>query len=699
MGDFMNISRVRVGVGLLAMGILAINLSIMAGGSGAPITYADLGTQIINAHSSVGHTDNDLNEQRKIVYNLFASKEAPSTNKESVNQALRYLMHDLEIFFVPDAKDCNQTIFAQIDFTRTVFGEAALARILLSPTTDIIQLKARQDLVRELIENETLFNKLDELIYRVKEIEGKLLSYWDEVDQVTKSTIDQLYYERLKHLNKDPVALELLTRKGNFTTVYNLFSDVFQQAAMLYFVTHLIDDKIKIGDKWVVTKVNGLTVPGSLKEAFKNTYHPLALLNLSKGIFGKELDEKFLKVVREEQLDWVRFTLGYVTWFNGISAIPNLFFKYWYFKDVYKNFVLYRDTTYTLQDKLINVADLLRTIHDIDHLMNKHAVLANGILHSQQLKVLFDGSAKKISKEFATLIEMLRTGTFKGQSSFFSYTGRVLAAHKLMQLHKNKFAGALMALGEIDACLSIAKLYKRFEQERVHFAFAQYEEGNKPHINLVDFWNPQVNPAVVVPNCLELGTHGKARNVVLTGSNTGGKSTLLKAIALNLLFAQTIGIAPCSEITLTPFAYLGTSLNIVDSTSGGKSLYQAEVDRASSLIHAAREFEREGLPCFLIMDELFRGTSPEKADVETYECAKRLNTFDTTMYILATHFFNHPTRLELETDGLCKNYKIDAYIDENGNIVRTFKLEEGISKNNIAGNILQSALDNDKSQK
>ncbi len=94
----------------------------------------------------------------------------------------------------------------------------------------------------------------------------------------------------------------------------------------------------------------------------------------------------------------------------------------------------------------------------------------------------------------------------------------------------------------------------------------------------------------------------------------------------------------------------------------------------------------------LLWYELFRGTSPEKADKETYECAKHLFNLDNTCFILATHYFTHPTTLEAETRGVVKNYKVDAYINENGKIVRTFKLEEGISKNNIAGNILDDAL-------
>jgi DNA mismatch repair ATPase MutS len=96
------------------------------------------------------------------------------------------------------------------------------------------------------------------------------------------------------------------------------------------------------------------------------------------------------------------------------------------------------------------------------------------------------------------------------------------------------------------------------------------------------------------------------------------------------------------------------------------------------------------------MDELFRGTRPEKADLETYECGKRLNGMNLVSFILATHFLNNPVKLEAETNGTCKNYKVDAYAQPDGSIVRPYKLELGITTSNIASEILNAALDGDE---
>ena len=42
---------------------------------------------------------------------------------------------------------------------------------------------------------------------------------------------------------------------------------------------------------------------------------------------------------------------------------------------------------------------------------------------------------------------------------------------------KEQFAPALKALGELDACLSIAKLYQSMQHERVNYCFVNFKEA------------------------------------------------------------------------------------------------------------------------------------------------------------------------------------------------------------------------------
>jgi DNA mismatch repair ATPase MutS len=145
-------------------------------------------------------------------------------------------------------------------------------------------------------------------------------------------------------------------------------------------------------------------------------------------------------------------------------------------------------------------------------------------------------------------------------------------------------------------------------------------------------------------------------------------------------------------MVVTPFAYLGTSMNIVDNGAAGESLYQAEVKRAVGLVEAAQWFLDRDQHCLLVIDELFRGTSPDRAEEQTYDFALRFAGFESTLYILATHFVARVTQLETQTKGICKNHKMEVKRDEQGKLIRTFKLVEGVNTSNVAAEILDNAF-------
>jgi DNA mismatch repair ATPase MutS len=291
--------------------------------------------------------------------------------------------------------------------------------------------------------------------------------------------------------------------------------------------------------------------------------------------------------------------------------------------------------------------------------------------------------------EFAYLINLLQQDTFSGNASFFSFSGRVLVAHKLMEKHKNDFAGIIELIGELDACRSIAQIVKEFTNRSVHYCLADLYQADRPHMKLINFWNPFVDYRKVVTNNIELGGDNKELLVILTGSNTGGKSTVgLKGTLLSLYLAHTIGIAPADTCRASLFNDLCSYLHVLDDTASGQSSFQAEVNRSQALIKAIKALPQDQY-AFVVIDELFKGTSPEKGTSGAYKIVKHIAQFDNVMCIVATHF-KELTQLEEETDGNCINMKIDVYEDEHGNLVRPHKLEYGVSTQNIADAIMQS---------
>jgi len=290
------------------------------------------------------------------------------------------------------------------------------------------------------------------------------------------------------------------------------------------------------------------------------------------------------------------------------------------------------------------------------------------------------------------LVDVLFTKTFMGDASFASHQGNVLVAYRLMHTIKKEFEPVLLQLGHIDAALSCATLYKEFAHKRVHFSFAHYKETSAPSIHAINFWNPFINTDVVVPNTVQLGENMR-RNMIITGPNAGGKSSLIKGLIINLVLAQSIGLVAAENMEITPFHTIATYLNIVDDIAAGNSLFKAQVLRAQEMVFLAENTPAH-LFNFIALDEMFNGTSAQESEAAAYSVAHYLGKFANSMCVLATH---HPqmTVLEKETDCFA-NYKVSVVVHPLRGIHYPFKLELGISQQHIALDILkQEGFDNE----
>ena len=111
----------------------------------------------------------------------------------------------------------------------------------------------------------------------------------------------------------------------------------------------------------------------------------------------------------------------------------------------------------------------------------------------------------------------------------------------------------------------------------------------------------QIYPAIAGSCDKVTNTCTLDKNMILTGPNASGKTTLLKTTMLNVLFSQQVGYAYCSSASITPYTHLHSYLNIPD-TSERDSLFQAEARRCRDILET---MEQTGTKArhFCIFDE------------------------------------------------------------------------------------------------
>lgn len=336
-----------------------------------------------------------------------------------------------------------------------------------------------------------------------------------------------------------------------------------------------------------------------------------------------------------------------------------------------------------IHEQTNSVAAIVETLNTFERTFKKHPAL-NNLEHAQIITDIAK-ETKNLSPKLKRLVALLKTNTFKGKQTVFSLKGRVRVAYHLLKDIREEIVPALYAIGEIDAYLSTAKLYKEFEDQKVGYTFVSYDVANKAHIAMKNMWNPFVPVNKVVANSITLGQN-MPQNVILTGPNAGGKSTFLKGLTTSILMAQTLGIAPVKELSFTPFAKINTYMNITDDTAGGNSLFKSEVLRAQSLLESVKGLDSKNFS-LSIMDEMFSGTSPKEGEAASYAVAKRLGEIGNSILLLASHF-PKLKNLESKTANF-KNYQVRVVRHDNGSFSYPFKLEEGAADQNVAIDILR----------
>tara|TARA_Y100000780_G_C13690713_1_gene419450 strand:+ start:1708 stop:3396 length:1689 start_codon:yes stop_codon:yes gene_type:complete len=162
------------------------------------------------------------------------------------------------------------------------------------------------------------------------------------------------------------------------------------------------------------------------------------------------------------------------------------------------------------------------------------------------------------------------------------------------------------------------------------------------------------------------------KNIIITGPNASGKTTILKSVCINVLLSQQIGYGFYSSFKFKPFDNIQSYINIPD-TSGRDSLFQAESRRCLNIIDYIKKNPNNSVFC--IFDELFSGTNPYEAQKSAIAYLKYLHKYK-IKYLLTTHF----EKLSQLKDNNCKQQYMNVNVDSDNTYHYTYKILNGTSK-------------------
>jgi hypothetical protein len=167
------------------------------------------------------------------------------------------------------------------------------------------------------------------------------------------------------------------------------------------------------------------------------------------------------------------------------------------------------------------------------------------------------------------------------------------------------------------------------------------------------------------------------KNLIISGPNASGKTTVIKSVLINIIFSQQFGCGFYETAFLKPYDHLHCYLNIPD-TSGRDSLFQAEARRCKEIIDIIDKDFKHGETHFCAFDELYSGTNPEEASISAIAFMKYITKNKNVNSILTTHFME--VCKKLDNNKMITNYFMETNkSSETHTLEYLYKMKKGIS--------------------
>ena len=247
-------------------------------------------------------------------------------------------------------------------------------------------------------------------------------------------------------------------------------------------------------------------------------------------------------------------------------------------------------------------------------------------------------------------------------------------AAKILEKNKDKLFHIYDLISQIDLSISIAYYRASLDQ----YAVPEFTESDE--LELIDAYHPLIDNAV--KNSIFINN-----NIIFTGSNASGKSTFIKAVALNCIMAQSLNTALCSRYR-GKFSKVITSMAIKDNVLSGESYFIAEIKSLKRLIDSLGS----NIHTMVFIDEILKGTNTIERIAASASILNYASKYNNAKVLVATHdleltkiidknYINYHFEETVTDDGVFFDYKLKNGVSKTRNaikLLKTFKFDDNI---------------------
>lgn len=522
---------------------------------------------------------------------------------------------------INDKNDKKETLFDIINYTNTLMGRRYLIFNICNPICDINILNERYSIIDNL--NKKKLNLKDKLknITDIERIHRKIslqtLNPYDFVNLHDSYLVILDLYKDLKNtkLNKiytEQIRNELLNFMDYYKSIFNL-------------------DEMT---KYNLSDISGSFYNENINTEIDNLQHTILVqYNLIEKL--RDYLEKFIDNVKKD-------------YFNSDSDNKSMIQ------------ILYNDKDkYYLSVTTKRASTIKKKLKDIK--INNKLIKKDDIIFKNQT------SSTKITCDYIDKISdaiVLATNKLKPLVKFV-YQNDLL---KIYSNYNDLFLKLNRMVAEIDFlnCGSICSIKNKYCKPNII-------KNNNSFIDISNMRHPIIEKIIsteYIPHDIKLDNN--QLGILLYGLNAAGKSSLMKAIGLNIILAQIGYYCAASNFNYYPYKSIFTRIVNTDNLHKGLSAFAQELVELKAIL------KRSGNNTLVLADEVCNGTEYNSALIIVASMIKMLINTKTT-FISATHL-HELVKLDciknLENIGI---YHINVSY-ENDNIIFDRKLRKGNGK-------------------
>jgi hypothetical protein len=572
-------------------------------------------------------------EQSSVIYKVNDYFNMPIYYNDEKVELKNNIVTDLELIHALDAS-CNP-IYSFCFNNDNDVSKMIINQVAKYYSTDINFLKDNQKLIKDYVAPETRYTKISSNYKNIIDI-------WNEL-KIETGFKEKYYYidwEPIEFLNKSDIFLQ-------FISIYNLCSPIFS----------LLVPIIILIIPFFILKFKGLPVD------FDEYIEILKIVAQTNAI-GKLFVVNFSEINAQEKI-YIFISAAFYLFsiYQNIMVCVRFNTNMKTIHNHFREIELYLDNTLYSMENYLKYTNNLATHEQFNaELICKMSVLNN---INKKIKSISEYNLYNISK-------------IKEIGSILKY---------FYELHMDiEYEQAIMySIGFNGYIDCIEGLQFNIKERKINFATFMSTEKSKKDKNIKDKKESKknTNKHIVFEKsyyaCLKdcnpiKNTIKLKKNMIITGPNASGKTTILKSTMINIILTQQFGCGFYESAKFTPFKYIHCYLNIPD-TSGRDSLFQAEARRCKEILDIIGENMKD--THFCAFDELYSGTNPDEAEISASAFMMYIQKYKNVTSLLTTHFVKVCKKLDKIKS--IKNFKMVT--EKVGNKIKyTYKLDAGISE-------------------